>query len=373
LIVGGGVAALEGMLALRHLGGDLVDIELVSPTSDFRYRPLQTVEPFGEDRAPSYLLSELTRPKGAHHRLGSVTAIDPEARAVRLAGRESIDYDYLLLAIGAQARDVIPGALTFWSGGSAQHVRGLLDDLGAGAARRIVFAVPPGVTWPLPLYELALQAAEHVDAHRIYGCSITFVTPERSPLELFGAKASAEVERLLLSHGIGLVTEAKPKSLVQGELTLEGGDSVPAERVVALPRLFGPQLEGVPHDEDGFIPTDDNARVHGLGAIYAAGDATTFPLKQGGVAAQQADAAAEMIAREVGAPVIPKPFRPVLRAVLLTGELPRYMRTVIGDEQDELSAVASHAFWWPPSKIAGRYLAPYLTTMQSSAEAASRA
>jgi sulfide:quinone oxidoreductase len=302
-----------------------------------------------------------------------MTAVDSETGTLWLEGGASIDFDFLLLAIGARSQEVVSGAMTFWSGGSGQHVRGLLDDVGAGAVRRVVFAVPEGVTWPLPLYELALQTAAHIDAHHIYGSTLTFVTPERSPLELFGAKASAEVERLLASRGIRLVTAAVPKSLVRGELTLEGGDAVPAERVVSLPRLFGPELEGVPRDEDGFIPTDDHARVRGLDTVYAAGDATTSPVKQGGVASQQADAAAEMIARAAGAPVLPKPFRPVMRAVLMTGELPRYMRTVLGEDQDELSAVASHAFWWPPSKIAGRYLAPYLTSMQSSGEMARHA
>jgi sulfide:quinone oxidoreductase len=275
------------------------------------------------------------------------------------------DYDFLLLAIGAQPRAVITGgALTFWSGGSQEEVRRVLDELGLGLAGRVVFAVPPGVTWTLPLYELVLQTAAHLEKLGIGERSLTVVTPERSPLEVFGQKASAEVETLLLSRGIGLVTGARPQSLVRGELTLEGGDAVPADRVVALPRLYGPELEGVPHDEDGFIPTDDNARVRGLHAVYAAGDATTCPVKQGGVAAQQADAAAEMIAREVGAPVIPKPFRPIMRGMLLTGALPRYMRTVLGEQKDELSTVATHAFWWPPSKVAGRYLAPYLSTRQ---------
>jgi sulfide:quinone oxidoreductase len=364
LIAGGGVAALEAMLALRHLSGHLLDIELVSPASDFHYRPLRTAEPFEDGRAPSYSLSELTRARGARHRLGGVTAVDPDRRAVQLANGQSLDYDFLLLAIGAQPRAVIPGALTFWSGGSGEDVRRVLEELEAGLARRVVFAVPPGVTWALPLYELALQAARRLKKQGIGERSLMLVTPERSPLEIFGGKASAEVEALLLSRGIELATEARPKAVVQGELTLEGGNSVAADRVVALPRLYGPELEGVSHDEDGFIPTDENARVQGLEAVYAAGDATTYPVKQGGVAAQQADAAAEMIAREVGAPVVPKPFRPVMRGVLLTGELPRYMRTVLGGEKDELSAVATHAFWWPPSKIAGRYLAPYLSTMQ---------
>jgi sulfide:quinone oxidoreductase len=353
------------MLALRHLAGDLIDIELVSPASDFHYRPLRTAEPFEDRRAPSYLLSELTTARGARHRLGAVTAVDPESRAVRLANGESLDYDFLLLAIGTQPRAVITGgALTFWSGGSQEDVRRLLEELAAGLAGRVVFAVPPGVTWTLPLYELVLQAATRLEKLGIGERSLTVVTPERSPLEIFGKKASAEVEMLLLARGIGLVTGARPQSLVEGDLTLEGGDAVPADRVIALPRLYGPELEGVPHDEDGFIPTDDNARVRGLHAVYAAGDATSCPVKQGGVAAQQADAAAEMIARDVGAPVIPKPFRPIMRGVLLTGELPRYMRTVLGEGKEELSAVATHAFWWPPSKIAGKYLAPYLSTMQ---------
>ena len=48
--------------------------------------------------------------------------------------------------------------------------------------------------------------------------------------------------------------------------------------------------------------------------IFAAGDATDQPVKQGGLATQQADAAAELIAAEAGARVTPQPFRRVLRA-----------------------------------------------------------
>ena len=47
LIAGGGVAALEAMLALRKLAEDRVDIELLAPDQDFFYRPLAVGEPFG--------------------------------------------------------------------------------------------------------------------------------------------------------------------------------------------------------------------------------------------------------------------------------------------------------------------------------------
>ena len=47
LVAGGGVAALEAMVALRKLAGELVDVELVSPDTDFFYRPLAVAQPFG--------------------------------------------------------------------------------------------------------------------------------------------------------------------------------------------------------------------------------------------------------------------------------------------------------------------------------------
>ncbi len=66
---------------------------------------------------------------------------------------------------------------------------------------------------------------------------------------------------------------------------------------MALPRLRGPRIGGIPQTFDGFVPVDSFGMVSGTQDVYAAGDITTFPVKQGGIAAQQADAAAEAIAR----------------------------------------------------------------------------
>ena len=141
-----------------------------------------------------------------------------------------------------------------------------------------------------------------------------------------------------------------------GRLRVHAG--VDADQVVALPRMRGPGLAGLPHDEQGFIPIDRHARVRGVDDVFAAGDATDFPIKQGGLAAQQADAAAEMIAAWARAPVQPHPFEPILRGLLLTGDTPRFLRAspVRGGD----SAVGHDALWWPPAKIVGRYLAPFL-------------
>jgi sulfide:quinone oxidoreductase len=111
------------------------------------------------------------------------------------------------------------------------------------------------------------------------------------------------------------------------------------------------------HDANGFIPTDDHGQVADEIDVWAAGDATRFPLKQGGIAAQQADAVAEAIAARAGAPLEPRPFRPVLRGLLLTGMAPRFLRAEAGTAT---SAIDTEPLWWPPAKIVGRYLAPFL-------------
>lgn len=74
---------------------------------------------------------------------------------------------------------------------------------------------------------------------------------------------------------------------------------------------------------------DEPCQVAGLKGVYAAGDGTAFRVKQGGIATQQADAAAEVIAARMGAAVTPSPVRLMLRGMLLTGIAPAYLRAQI--------------------------------------------
>jgi sulfide:quinone oxidoreductase len=104
---------------------------------------------------------------------------------------------------------------------------------------------------------------------------------------------------------------------------------------------------------------DEYGQVEGLADVYAAGDAVDFPVKQGGLAAQQADAVAAHVAARHGASVDAAPFRPVLRGMLFTGGEPRFMRSGVPGADQEIPG-AWYPLWWPPTKIVGRYLAPYL-------------
>jgi sulfide:quinone oxidoreductase len=139
-----------------------------------------------------------------------------------------------------------------------------------------------------------------------------------------------------------------------------GNRRLSVDHIVTLPRLVGPGPSGVPAGRDGFIATDAHGRVAGLDDVFAAGDATAFPIKQGGLAAQQADAVAEAIAASLGADIDPQPLRPVLRGILLAGNRPHYLRADISGSSGE-SSISEEALWWPPNRLCGRYLAPYLS------------
>jgi sulfide:quinone oxidoreductase len=101
--------------------------------------------------------------------------------------------------------------------------------------------------------------------------------------------------------------------------------------------------------------------------VFAAGDATHFPIKQGGLAAQQADAVAEEIAASVGVALDPKPFRPTLRGLLLTGARKLYLRADISGTANDDSLISEQSLWSPPNKLSGRYLAPYLSSRVGAA------
>jgi sulfide:quinone oxidoreductase len=355
VIAGAGVAALETALALHALAEEFVSVELVAPEREFTYRPLAVAEPFRVGEVRRFPLAALVAGTGAALRPGTVARVDPDEKVVLLEDGQALDYDAFVLALGARPREAVAGALTFRGPEDSQELSALLERATEGGLRRIAFAVPAAITWPLPLYELALLTAGYLTDHGTRGVDVLLVTPEERPLALFGPEASEALRELLEIRGIELHLGTAPIAWHDGLLEVAGLPSIDADAVVALPQLVGLALPGLPHDSAGFVPTDAHGRVPGTADVYAAGDSTQFPMKQGGIATQQADAVAAAIAVDVGASVESPPVRPVIRGLLLTGLVPRYLRSGMGR-----SVVDTEPLWWPPAKIVGRYLTPFL-------------
>lgn len=355
VIAGAGVAGLETTLALRAVANGLVAIEMVAPEPEFVYQAFTVTEPFDGGAVRHAPLEQLVNAAGARLCAGAIAGVDAASKIVELAGGGERHYDVLVLALGARALPAVPGALTFRGGQDVPELAALLARAVSGELERIVYAMPAAITWPLPLYELALLTAKYLAEHGSTAVEIVLVTPEGRPLALFGPTASNATARLLESGGIHVETASVAHAWEDGILQLAGGAKIAADAVVSLPRLEGPVIPGLPQDHDGFVATDEFGRVPGLEDVYAAGDLTQVPIKQGGIAAQQADAVADAIAADTGADVRPAAFRPVLRGLLLTGSAPRFLRAERG-----ASLVEAYPLWWPPEKIVGRYLSAFL-------------
>jgi sulfide:quinone oxidoreductase len=366
VIVGGGVAGLESLLALRDLAGEQVTLTLVAPQPDFLYKPLLVEEPFDLGPAERHELEPLAEEKGARFVQRAVSGVRADEHMVDLDDGSALDYDFLMVCAGGKFAPALEGATTFPSGGESFRADELLDRALA-KDRRVAFVVPPGVSWPLPLYEIALMTQRRA-AERDLDVKIAVITPESAPLAIFGPGASAAVGDLLRGRGIDVIPRSTVKDVGEGGIELAPGDRRlgPAE-AVALPVMKGPHLAGLPTDEEGFIPVDDFGKVKGVDDVYAAGDGTNFPIKQGGLAAQQADAAAADIAHRIGTIGAAEPFRPVLRGKLLTGEESVSMSAEIAGGGGEGEASLDY-LWWPPHKISARYLAPLLYHGQAHEE-----
>jgi sulfide:quinone oxidoreductase len=184
---------------------------------------------------------------------------------------------------------------------------------------------------------------------------------------VFGAEASPLVADLLAERGVRFIGESDPRSVDRsGALVLASGETLDADRVVAAPKLRGPRIIGLPTDRSGFVTTDSLGGVIGLPDVYAAGDMTSFPIKQGGLAAQQADVIAQRIASDRGAPVTRSRVHRALRARLVGGAHPVFLRTELDELGQVIAASTVHGHLndsesvTPPEKVFGRYLSPYL-------------
>jgi sulfide:quinone oxidoreductase len=253
-------------------------------------------------------------------------------------------------------------ALTFRDAEAGRVYEDVVQGVERGEVDSVAFVVPEGPVYPLPAYELALLTAERAKRAGVTGVDLVLVTPEPFPLAAFGGAAGAAVGGRLRGAGVQVYTSAHGFAPEPGRLLIQpqGADLSPA-RIVAMARITGPGIPGLVGHAHGFIPIDAHCGVPGTGGrVFAAGDATAFPIKHGGLAAQQADTAAAAIAQLAGVDVEQTPFSPELRGKLLTGGKPLYLSARLVGTQGFESEVSETPFWPVDDKIVAAELGPYL-------------
>src|SRR4029077_19454468 len=264
----------------------------------------------------------IVRDAGATLLHGELDWIDPVGRTIHTQADEAIEYDALVLALGASISKRYKHALTIDDRDLDETMHGLIQDVEGGFIHKLAFVAPGRMAWPLPLYELALMTAG-----RAYDMGIdletTIVTPEDSPLAIFGTSASSSIAELLARASIETINSAYAEVPNAREVVVNPGDRhLEVDRVIALPELFGPEVRGIPLGDHGFIRVDPYCRVPGVERVYAAGDATDFPIKHGGVGSQQADIAAQSIAALAGASLADLRLIPIIHGQPVTDRQP---------------------------------------------------
>jgi sulfide:quinone oxidoreductase len=339
LIVGGGVAGLETLLALRGLAGELVTLTLIAPDDEFVYHPLTVERPFSVGRMRSVGLSRMAQDAGAAFVAARAEDVDTDARIVGLSSGERIEYDALVLAVGAEAIPPLEYVMTWDDRSHSDMVGGLLRDIEEGYTKRVAVVIPAGPGWPLRGYELALMISEHA-CDMSADLELTVVEPDPPPLALAGDRAvqlvAAELERaqtrVVSANQVSLERERQLTLVMQ-----PSGRKLEVDRVLAMPMLRGRTIDGIPGDHDGLTEVDDHGRVSGLDRVWAVGDCTSLRLKSGGLSAEQADVAAQDIAALAGAAVEPRSFNSDLVEEFVGLPAARYLEQWLATEEPGLT------------------------------------
>lgn len=329
VIVGAGVAGLEAAAALRSLAGGRVALTLIAPDRRFVHRPLEPYRAFGLEPPPSVSVAAIARQLDATRVVDRLAWVDRDEWVVHCRSGAAYGFDALVLGVGARAGARYEHATTIDST-AAGDLRTLAADVVTGRVTRLALIVPERMAWPLPLYEVALMTATLAEEHH-RELALTLITAEAAPLHACGHQVHGQMTALLRQHGVEVIAGARCEVPGPDHVVVVPAPDGPSprelavDRVLALPELFGPHVRGLPCAEYGFIPIDRFCRIPGATSIYAAGDGTDYPIKHGGLAAQQADVAATCIAAGCGAPVRPRALRPTLEGVLLTGGPSRHL------------------------------------------------
>jgi NADH dehydrogenase FAD-containing subunit len=302
IVIGGGYAGV--MSANRLTQRDDVTVTLINPRPTFveRIRLHQLVG--GSDDAVVDYRDVLA--EGIRLVVDSVTRIDASERSVTLATGGTVDYDYLIYAVGsASAESGVPGAAEFAypiaSLEAAQRLRSVVDAAPAAAAVTVVGAGPTGIETSAELAEL--------------GRAVTLVCggvlgPYLHP------RGRRSVAKRLAELGVTILDgpESTVTAVARDAVQLSNGRKLPSTVTIWTAGFGVPDLagrSGLSTDAVGRLLTDETLTSVDDVRVVAAGDSAApsdLPFRMscqaaGPLGAYAADTVLSRIAGEQPAPI----------------------------------------------------------------------
>jgi NADPH-dependent 2,4-dienoyl-CoA reductase/sulfur reductase-like enzyme/nitrite reductase/ring-hydroxylating ferredoxin subunit len=277
VVVGGGAAGFAAAQRLRDLGfgGELT---VISADDDAPYdRPNVSKDYLSGDADASWMPLKdeaFYRDNAITLRTGvRVEAIDAAARRVTLRGGETVAYDALLLATGAEPnRPPTPG----FDRDNVHVLRGLGDsDQLMVAAKGATSVAVVGSSF------IGLEAAASL---RLRGLAVHVIGPEATPLESkLGPQLGAMIKALHEERGVRFHLGRRVSGFDGARVALDDGSTVEADLVVlgvgVRPRLELAEAAGLAMDHGVVV---DAAMRTSDPAIFAAGDIARYPSPVGG-------------------------------------------------------------------------------------------
>ncbi|GGT37137.1 NAD(P)/FAD-dependent oxidoreductase [Nonomuraea spiralis] len=274
LILGAGYAGMAAaiQLAARTKGRADVRVTLVNPRERFTERLRLHVAATGQQVA-ELSIPELLEGTGARFVRGWVTAVDADARTVRIDDDRVLHYDTLVYGLGSVADTVtVPGVEEHaYTLDGVQDAEALADRLArlARQGRGTVVVGGSGLTG----VESAAEIAErHPELDVV-------LLGRQEPGAAMAARPRAYLRAALARLGVQVRGGAEVVKVLPGSVELAGGESVPADVVLWTSGTRVSPLAaaaGLTVDERGRIVTDAALRSVSHPDVYALGDAAAI-------------------------------------------------------------------------------------------------